>query len=136
MEDLAEYHGRISRRQAEEILNEAGRDGSYLIRDSASAAGSYCVCVLCDGWVYTYRVFKQKDKFFSLSLQVAPGMKERLFRNVGNLIAAFKFPDQGISVPLFQNKYIRTVSTCCKCAPEGLLTQGGKLWKCSKCCKL
>uniref|UniRef100_A0A672NLX4 SH2 domain containing 1A duplicate a n=1 Tax=Sinocyclocheilus grahami TaxID=75366 RepID=A0A672NLX4_SINGR len=98
MEDLAEYHGRISRRQAEEILNEAGRDGSYLIRDSASAAGSYCVCVLCDGWVYTYRVFKQKDALWTIA--VAPGMKERLFRNVGNLIAAFKFPDQGISVPL------------------------------------
>uniref|UniRef100_A0A672K1U1 SH2 domain-containing protein n=1 Tax=Sinocyclocheilus grahami TaxID=75366 RepID=A0A672K1U1_SINGR len=33
--DPFNYHGRISRRQAEEILNEAGRDGSYLIRDSA-----------------------------------------------------------------------------------------------------
>ncbi|KAF4112819.1 hypothetical protein G5714_005364 [Onychostoma macrolepis] len=98
MEDLAEYHGRISKRQAEEILNEAGRDGSYLIRDSASAAGSYCVCVLCDGWVYTYRVFKQKDGLWTI--EVAPGMKERLFRNVGNLIDAFKIPDQGIYVPL------------------------------------
>jgi len=46
MEDLAEYHGPISKNQAEEILNEAGRDGSYLIRDSMSCAGSYCVCVL------------------------------------------------------------------------------------------
>lgn len=98
MENLAEYHGRISKTQAEEILNEAGRDGSYLIRDSASAAGSYCVCVLCDGWVYTYRVFKQKDGLWTI--EVAPGMKERLFRNVGNLIDAFKIPDQGIYVPL------------------------------------
>lgn len=48
MEELAEYHGPISKSQVEEILNEAGRDGSYLIRDSMSAAGSYCICVL---WV-------------------------------------------------------------------------------------
>ncbi|KAI2664848.1 SH2 domain-containing protein 1A [Labeo rohita] len=89
MEDLAEYHGPISKRQAEEILNEAGRDGSYLIRDSMSAAGSYCVCVL---------VFRQKDGLWTI--EVAPGMKERLFRKVENLIAAFKIPDQGISVPL------------------------------------
>uniref|UniRef100_A0A671MZC8 SH2 domain containing 1A duplicate a n=1 Tax=Sinocyclocheilus anshuiensis TaxID=1608454 RepID=A0A671MZC8_9TELE len=105
MEELAEYHGSISKRQAEEILNEAGRDGSYLIRDSMSSAGSYCVCVLCDGWIYTYRVFKQKDALWTI--EVAPGMKERLFRKVSNLIAAFKIPDQGISVPLL------TVSTCC-----------------------
>uniref|UniRef100_A0A8C1RYD1 SH2 domain containing 1A duplicate a n=1 Tax=Cyprinus carpio TaxID=7962 RepID=A0A8C1RYD1_CYPCA len=106
MEDLAEYHGRISKRQAEEILNEAGRDGSYLIRDSASAAGSYCVCVLCGGWVYTYRVFKRKDGLWTI--EVAPGMKERLFRKAGNLIAAFKIPDQGISVPL-----LYPVNRCC-----------------------
>uniref|UniRef100_A0A8C1P5F4 SH2 domain-containing protein n=1 Tax=Cyprinus carpio TaxID=7962 RepID=A0A8C1P5F4_CYPCA len=31
------YHGSISKRQAEEILNHAGRDGSYLIRDSMIA---------------------------------------------------------------------------------------------------
>ncbi|CAM4544503.1 hypothetical protein PO909_026322 [Leuciscus waleckii] len=98
MEDLAEYHGAISKRQAEEILNEAGRDGSYLIRDSMSSAGSYCVCVLCDGWIYTYRVFKQKDGLWTI--EMAPGMKERLFRNASNLIAAFKIPGQGISVPL------------------------------------
>uniref|UniRef100_A0A673G676 SH2 domain containing 1A duplicate a n=1 Tax=Sinocyclocheilus rhinocerous TaxID=307959 RepID=A0A673G676_9TELE len=116
MEELAEYHGSISKRQAEEILNEAGRDGSYLIRDSMSSAGSYCVCVLCDGWVYTYRVFKQKDGLWTI--EVAPGMKERLFRKVSNLIAAFKIPDQGISVPLFQSKHLRTVSTCCKCEQD------------------
>ncbi|XP_067295331.1 SH2 domain containing 1A duplicate a [Pseudorasbora parva] len=98
MEDLAEYHGPISKSQAEEILNEAGRDGSYLIRNSTSSPGSYCVCVLCDGWIYTYRIFKQKDGLWTI--EVAPGMKERLFRNASNLIAAFKIPDQGISVPL------------------------------------
>lgn len=48
MEHLAEYHGKISKKRAEEILGEAGRDGSYLIRDSERLPNSYCACVL---WV-------------------------------------------------------------------------------------
>uniref|UniRef100_A0A8C1MI37 SH2 domain containing 1A duplicate a n=2 Tax=Cyprinus carpio TaxID=7962 RepID=A0A8C1MI37_CYPCA len=110
MEDLAEYHGSISKRQAEEILNHAGRDGSYLIRDSMSSAGSYCVCVLCAGWIYTYRVFKKKDGLWTI--EVAPGMKERLFRKVSNLIAAFKIPDQGISAPLLYPKCCKSPVNC------------------------
>ncbi|XP_051517620.1 SH2 domain-containing protein 1A-like [Myxocyprinus asiaticus] len=98
MEELAEYHGPIDKSRAEEILNVAGSNGSYLIRDSMSSPGSYCVCVLCDGWVFTYRVFKQKDGFWTM--ETAPGMKQRLFRKVNSLIAAFKIPDQGISFPL------------------------------------
>ncbi|NP_001108163.1 SH2 domain containing 1A duplicate a [Danio rerio] len=97
MEDLAEYHGSISKKQAEDILCSTGRDGSYLIRDSLSSAGAYCVCVLCDGWVYTYRIFNKGGLW---TIEMAPGMKERLFRNVSNLIAAFKMPDQGITFPL------------------------------------
>ncbi|KAI7813294.1 SH2 domain containing 1A duplicate a isoform X1 [Triplophysa rosa] len=98
MEDLAEYHGDISKKRAEEILSKAGRDGSYLIRDSERLPGSYCACVLCGEWVYTYRVFKQKDGYWTI--ETAPGTKERFFRKVSNLISAFKIPDQGISVPL------------------------------------
>ncbi|XP_057208520.1 SH2 domain containing 1A duplicate a isoform X2 [Triplophysa rosa] len=68
MEDLAEYHGDISKKRAEEILSKAGRDGSYLIRDSERLPGSYCACVLCGEWVYTYRVFKQKDGYWTIEL--------------------------------------------------------------------
>ncbi|XP_051968031.1 SH2 domain containing 1A duplicate a [Xyrauchen texanus] len=98
MEELAEYHGPIGKRRAEELLNVAGSNGSYLIRDSMSSPGSYCICVLCDRWVYTYRVFKQADGFWTM--ETAPEMKQRLFRKVNSLIAAFKIPDQGISFPL------------------------------------
>ncbi|XP_056602826.1 SH2 domain containing 1A duplicate a isoform X2 [Triplophysa dalaica] len=68
MEHLAEYHGEISKKRAEEILGEAGRDGSYLIRDSERLPNSYCACVLCGEWVYTYRVFKQKDGYWTIEL--------------------------------------------------------------------
>ncbi|XP_076879092.1 SH2 domain-containing protein 1A [Brachyhypopomus gauderio] len=98
MESLSVYHGAISRETCEKRLGEAGRDGSYLIRDSESVAGAYCLCVLSNGFVYTYRV--QQNNSGSWSAETAPGQQKRLFRKVKNLISAFEKPDQGIAVPL------------------------------------
>lgn len=33
-------------------------------------------------------------------VQTAPGVKERLFRSVQNLLAAYQEPNQGIAIPL------------------------------------
>uniref|UniRef100_A0A672N5E8 SH2 domain containing 1A n=1 Tax=Sinocyclocheilus grahami TaxID=75366 RepID=A0A672N5E8_SINGR len=98
MESLSVYHGAISRETCEVRLCEAGRDGSYLIRDSESVPGAYCLCVLCNGFVYTYRL--QRDTAGSWAAETAPGQNKRLFRQVKNLISAFEKPDQGIAVPL------------------------------------
>ncbi|XP_052006353.1 SH2 domain-containing protein 1A isoform X1 [Xyrauchen texanus] len=125
MESLSVYHGAISRDMCERRLCEAGKDGSYLIRDSESVPGAYCLCVLCKGFVYTYRL--QQDTAGSWAaegrgglepipanigrkagdtldrspvIKTAPGQNKRLFRKVKNLITAFEKPDQGIAVPL------------------------------------
>ncbi|KAF4073420.1 hypothetical protein AMELA_G00258610 [Ameiurus melas] len=98
MEELAMYHGAISKEQAERILGTAGRDGSFLIRDSETIPGSYCICVLCDQFVFTYRLFNVEGKVWKM--EVMSGVKERLFRNVQNLLSAYKEPDQGINMPL------------------------------------
>uniref|UniRef100_A0A8C1XVM8 SH2 domain-containing protein 1A-like n=2 Tax=Cyprinus carpio TaxID=7962 RepID=A0A8C1XVM8_CYPCA len=98
MESLSVYHGAISRETCEKRLCEAGKDGSYLIRDSESVQGAYCLCVLCNGFVYTYRL--QRDAAGSWAAETAPGQNKRLFRKVKNLISAFEKPDQGIAVPL------------------------------------
>ncbi|XP_049332460.1 SH2 domain containing 1A duplicate a [Astyanax mexicanus] len=98
MEELQMYHGSISKNRAEELLAMAGQDGSFLIRDSESVPDTYCICVLYDQCVFTYRLFQVEGNLWKT--ETAAGVKERLFRNVTNLIRTFQKPDQGIAMPL------------------------------------
>ncbi|XP_006115451.1 SH2 domain-containing protein 1A [Pelodiscus sinensis] len=98
MDSLNVYHGSISRETGEKLLLATGMDGSYLLRDSESIPGVYCLCVLYNGFIYTYRVSKTDTG--SWSAETAPGVHRRLFRKVHNLITAFQKPDQGIVTPL------------------------------------
>ncbi|KAG2464144.1 SH2 domain-containing protein 1A-like [Polypterus senegalus] len=103
MESLEYYHGNISREAGERLLSAAGKDGSYLIRNSESFAGVYCLCVLCQGLVYTYRVYQVEGG--SWVAETAPGVNKRLFRKVKNLVIAFQKPGQGLAVPLIYPVY-------------------------------
>uniref|UniRef100_A0A8B9PQG9 SH2 domain containing 1A n=1 Tax=Apteryx owenii TaxID=8824 RepID=A0A8B9PQG9_APTOW len=98
MESLPVYHGNITREAGEKLLLASGVDGSYLLRDSESIPGVYCLCVLHQGYVYTYRVSKTESG--SWSAETAPGVHRRLFRKVHNLLTAFQKPDQGIVTAL------------------------------------
>lgn len=46
MENLSVYHGPIGKAEGERRLSQDGRDGSYLLRNSDSVPGVYCLCVL------------------------------------------------------------------------------------------
>ncbi|KAM8909374.1 SH2 domain containing 1A duplicate a isoform 1-T2 [Spinachia spinachia] len=98
METLAIYHGPIGKDEGESRLARDGRDGSYLVRDSDSVPDVYCLCVLYEGFVYTYRL--HKDDAGSWAAETTPGVRKRYFRQVRNLIAAFQEPGQGIAMPL------------------------------------
>ncbi|XP_068930140.1 SH2 domain-containing protein 1A isoform X1 [Petaurus breviceps papuanus] len=98
MDSVTVYHGKISREAGEKLLLATGLDGSYLLRDSESVPGVYCLCVLYQGYIYTYRVSQSETG--SWSAETAPGVQKRLFRKIKNLISAFQKPDQGIIIPL------------------------------------
>ncbi|XP_021044092.1 SH2 domain-containing protein 1A isoform X1 [Mus pahari] len=116
MDAVTVYHGKISRETGEKLLLATGLDGSYLLRDSESVPGVYCLCVLVhsafqhyvlayvdeatryQGYIYTYRVSQTETG--SWSAETAPGVHKRFFRKVKNLISAFQKPDQGIVTPL------------------------------------
>ncbi|KAJ8015798.1 hypothetical protein DPEC_G00029880 [Dallia pectoralis] len=97
-EKLPVYHGAISKEEGELRLWKDGRDGSYLIRNSESIDGVYCLCVLFKGYVYTYRMFMDGEG--SWTAETAPGVERRYFRKIRNLIAVFQKPDQGIATHL------------------------------------
>ncbi|MBN3318555.1 SH21A protein, partial [Atractosteus spatula] len=114
MDSLSVYHGGISRETGEKLLSAAGQDGSYLIRDSESVPGVYCLCVLFKGFVYTYRLYQVEGG--SWTAETAPGVHKRMFRKIKNLIAAYQKPDQGIAIPLLypvtvENNYISKSKT-------------------------
>ncbi|KAM5128684.1 SH2 domain-containing protein 1A isoform 2-T2 [Callospermophilus lateralis] len=106
MDAVTVYHGKISRETGEKLLLATGLDGSYLLRDSESVPGVYCLCVLNEnlffhryqGYIYTYRVSQTETG--SWSAETAPGVHKRFFRKIKNLISAFQKPDQGIIIPL------------------------------------
>ncbi|KAK5865111.1 hypothetical protein PBY51_016301 [Eleginops maclovinus] len=98
MENLSVYHGPIGKEEGERRLGQDGRDGSYLLRNSDSVPGVYCLCVLCSGFVYTYRL--HKDDAGSWAAETTPGVQKRYFRKIKNLISAFEKPGQGIAIPL------------------------------------
>ncbi|CAI5651543.1 SH2 domain-containing protein 1A [Oreochromis niloticus] len=98
MENLPVYHGPIGKDEGERRLGQDGRDGCYLVRNSDTVEGVYCLCVLCQGYVYTYRI--HRDDAGSWAAETTPGVQKRYFRQIKNLIAAFQKPGQGIAMPL------------------------------------
>ncbi|XP_069552956.1 SH2 domain-containing protein 1A-like [Brachyistius frenatus] len=98
MENLPVYHGPIGKEEGERRLAQDGRDGCYLVRNSDSVPDVFCLCVLCKGYVYTYRL--HKDDTGSWAAETSPGVQKRYFRHIKNLIATFEKPGQGIAMSL------------------------------------
>jgi hypothetical protein len=56
------YHGRISRADAEHILNLAGgADGTFLVRDSLSVSGEYVLSLCHQNRRYHYMISRHPD---------------------------------------------------------------------------
>uniref|UniRef100_A0A8C5M9K4 phosphatidylinositol-3,4,5-trisphosphate 5-phosphatase n=1 Tax=Leptobrachium leishanense TaxID=445787 RepID=A0A8C5M9K4_9ANUR len=88
------YHGNITRSRAEDLLSQAGKDGSYLVRASESVCRAYALCVLYQSCVYTYRILQNTEQ--QLSVQASEGVPMRFFATLSELIDFYRKENLGL----------------------------------------
>ncbi|XP_076018303.1 SH2 domain-containing protein 1A-like isoform X2 [Genypterus blacodes] len=79
------YYGNIGGRATERLLETYGREGSFLLRDSETVQGAYCLCVRKTPFVHTYRL-QHSTAGWSVQLAAGNGMS---FMSLETLIESY-----------------------------------------------
>ncbi|KAK2822016.1 hypothetical protein Q5P01_022081 [Channa striata] len=92
------YYGKIGSELTERLLDRFGHEGSFLLRDSETVQGAYCLCVRKAPFVHTYRVVHSTDGW---SVEDS-GVRQQRFGKLETLIESYRTGiDTGVStVPL------------------------------------
>ncbi|KAL0966359.1 hypothetical protein UPYG_G00294340 [Umbra pygmaea] len=77
------YYGKIGKRETERLLERHGREGSFLLRDSETLEGVYCLCVRSTPYVHTYRIHRSSKGW---DLQISPREMLQCFSSLERLI--------------------------------------------------
>ncbi|VDI78288.1 phosphatidylinositol-3,4,5-trisphosphate 5-phosphatase 2 [Mytilus galloprovincialis] len=83
----AYFHRGISRLRAEELLQQAKDDGSFLVRDSETLSGAYVLCLLHQNRVHQYRILPGRDG--KLSVQTEGAKQESSYNDLNALIGDY-----------------------------------------------
>ncbi|XP_045908173.1 SH2 domain-containing protein 1A-like isoform X2 [Micropterus dolomieu] len=81
------YYGRIGSKATERLMEMFGHDGSFLLRDSETVQGAYCLCVRKAPYVHTYRLVPSTDGWY---LQQDSAVRPQSFRTLETLIENYR----------------------------------------------
>ncbi|XP_056155797.1 SH2 domain-containing protein 1B2 [Lampris incognitus] len=104
------HHGAISKAQCEQLLGEKAKDGAYLVRDSETILGAMCLCVYKQKTVYTYRLLRTQTGH--ITIQATPGVKDKIFKSLDDLVRHFKRRGQGLAMHLRHSVKRKTTYIC------------------------
>ncbi|XP_039600683.1 SH2 domain-containing protein 1A-like [Polypterus senegalus] len=109
------YFGKISKEETERLLEIHGKDGSFLVRDSESVPGAYCLCVRQGLFVCTYRIMRSSGKWGILT---SPITVPKLFKTLDLLIETYRRSPPSSMAPLYHP--LKKSSVCEHLRDEGL----------------
>ncbi|XP_043643754.1 tyrosine-protein kinase Shark [Drosophila teissieri] len=99
------YHGSLSREAADDLLKQGYEDGTFLVRESSTAAGDFVLSLLCQGEVCHYQVRRHggEDAFFSIDDKV----QTKILHGLDTLVDFYQQAANGLptklTVPLIRD---------------------------------